>query len=94
MANQKHEKHTEKSKRSSFFSAKTSTSKSSGLAEIEQDGGGVDDTLPLQASPRSLHLLVTQDILQSCLEAMSNKILANIQGFLRELRKDVQELGD
>ncbi|CAH2315620.1 Hypothetical predicted protein [Pelobates cultripes] len=89
MANQKHEKHTEKSKRSSFFSAK-----SSGLAEIEQDGGGVDDTLPLQASPRSLHLLVTQDILQSCLEAMSNKILANIQGFLRELRKDVQELGD
>ncbi|CAH2321768.1 Hypothetical predicted protein [Pelobates cultripes] len=49
---------------------------------------------PLQSSPGPQNLPVTQDFLQNCLEDMSSKILVSIPSTLRELRRDVQELGD
>ncbi|CAH2222616.1 Hypothetical predicted protein [Pelobates cultripes] len=94
MASQKHKKQAAKSDRSSFFANRVSTLKASGLTDPDQDGdGGNNKTVPLQTSPGPQNLPVTQDFLQSCLEGMSNKILANIQGTLRELQSDVQELG-
>ncbi|CAH2284963.1 Hypothetical predicted protein [Pelobates cultripes] len=73
---------------------RASTPKTSGLMERDQDGDGGNDTIPLQSSPGPQNLPVTQDFLQNCLEDMSRNILTSIHSTLRELRKDMQELGD
>ncbi|CAH2327752.1 Hypothetical predicted protein [Pelobates cultripes] len=74
--------------------ARASTLKAAGLLDQGQDGDGGNDTLPLRTPLVSHNLPVTQDFLQNCFEDMSSKILASIQSTLRELSKDVQELGD
>ncbi|CAH2247220.1 Hypothetical predicted protein [Pelobates cultripes] len=94
MSHPKHKKQAEKSDRSEFFTARASTPKATGLLDQAQDGDGGNDTLPLRTPTGSHNLPVTQDFLQTCLEDMSSKILASIQSTLRELSKDVQELGD
>ncbi|CAH2225685.1 Hypothetical predicted protein [Pelobates cultripes] len=94
MSHPKHKKQAEKSDRSEFFAARASTPKATGLLDQAQDGDGGNDTLPLRTPTGSHNLPVTQDFLQTCLEDMSSKILASIQSTLRELSKDVQELGD
>ncbi|CAH2247899.1 Hypothetical predicted protein, partial [Pelobates cultripes] len=94
MSHPKHKKQTEKSDRSEFFATRASTPKATGLLDQAQDGDGRNDTLPLRTPTGSHNLPVTQDFLQTCLEDMSSKILASIQSTLRELSKDVQELGD
>ncbi|CAH2320060.1 Hypothetical predicted protein [Pelobates cultripes] len=94
MSHPKHKKQAEKSDRSEFFAARASTPKATGLLDQAQDGDGGNDTLPLRTPTGSHNLPVTQDFLQTCLEDMSSKILASIQSTLRELSKEVQELGD
>ncbi|CAH2306493.1 Hypothetical predicted protein [Pelobates cultripes] len=94
MATQMHKKQAEKTDRAGFFTTWASTPKASGLSDQDQDGDEGNDTLALQNSPGAQNLPVTQDFLQTCLENMSSKILETIQGTLREIRKEVQELGD
>ncbi|CAH2226146.1 Hypothetical predicted protein [Pelobates cultripes] len=94
MSNLKQKMQADKMYCSGFFTTRVSTPKNTGLTDQDQDGDGGNDTLPLQNSPKPQNLPVTQDFLQSCLEDMSSKILASLQGTLREICKDVQELGD
>ncbi|CAH2312757.1 Hypothetical predicted protein [Pelobates cultripes] len=94
MAAQKAKKQAEKNDRAGFFATRAPTPKSMGLAEQEQDGDGGNDTLPLLTSPGEQNLPVTQDFLQKCLDNMSHKIRETLQGTLREMKREMQELGD
>ncbi|CAH2301953.1 Hypothetical predicted protein [Pelobates cultripes] len=94
MASQKIKKQVEKNYRAGFFTTRAPTTKNLGLSEQEQDGDGGNDTLPLQTSPGAQNLPVTQDFLQKCLDNMFSKILETLQGTLREMKREMQELGD
>ncbi|CAH2315066.1 Hypothetical predicted protein [Pelobates cultripes] len=85
------QKQPDRGDKSGFFTARSAQTKTPGLHEADQDGGG-DETLPLQNSPDPGNLLVTQEILRACLEEMSQKLLANIQSSVATLSKDIQEL--
>ncbi|CAH2282858.1 Hypothetical predicted protein, partial [Pelobates cultripes] len=93
MAQLKGKKIPDQGDKTAFFAARPAPSKTPGLHEADQDGGG-DDTLPLQTSPGPGNIPVTQDILRACLEEMSDKLLKNIQSSVTALSKDIQELGE
>ncbi|CAH2275388.1 Hypothetical predicted protein [Pelobates cultripes] len=82
----------DKGEKSSFFGTRPQQPKQAASHESDQDGDG-DDTMPLHADPVG-NLPVTQEILQKCLDAMSNKLLDNLNKSIAEIKKDLRDLGE